>query len=299
MASLRDKTLFVTGASRGIGLAIALRAAADGANVAIVAKTQEPHPKLEGTVETAAAAVEHAGGNALALPCDIRFEDQIEEAVAATVDAFGGIDICVNNASALSLGRLDETAQKRFDLMVSVNARGTFLTTKACLPHLRQAENPHVLVLSPPLDLQPKWFAGHIAYSISKYGMSLVVLGLAEELKESGIAVNALWPRTTIATAAIRNILGGETVMQMSRRPEIVADAAYLVLKQPARNFTGQFLIDDTFLFEAGGVTDFDKYAVEPGVPLAPDFFVPEDRPPPPGVVIAHDLELVQGPTRQ
>jgi len=292
VAALRDKTLFITGASRGIGLAIALRAAADGANVAIVAKTQEPNPKLEGTVETAASAVEKAGGNALSIPCDIRFEDQIEAAVAATCDAFGGIDICINNASALSLGRIEETSQKRFDLMMSVNARGTFLTTKACLPHLKQAENPHVLVISPPLDLKPHWFAGHVAYSISKYGMSLVVLGLAEEFKPNGIAVNALWPRTTIATAAIRNILGGEEVMRMSRRPEIVADAAYLALRQPSKTFTGQFLIDDTFLYEMGGVRDFEKYAVEPGVPLAPDFFVPADSPPPPGIIIADDLEL-------
>jgi citronellol/citronellal dehydrogenase len=292
MAGLKGKTLFITGASRGIGLAIAKRAAADGANVAIVAKTQEPHPKLEGTVETAAAEVEAAGGKALAVPCDIRFEDQVEQAVAATVQAFGGIDICVNNASALSLSALDATTMKRFDLMTSINTRGSFLVTKTCLPYLRRSENAHVLMLSPPLDIEPKWFAGHVAYSIAKYGMSMCVLGLAEELKRHRIAVNALWPRTTIATAAIRNVLGGEAVIRMSRTPAIVADAAYLVFAQPAASFTGRFLIDDTFLFEHGGITDFTPYSVEPGVPLAPDFFVPADCPPPPGVIIAEGLTL-------
>jgi citronellol/citronellal dehydrogenase len=292
MAGLKGKTLFITGASRGIGLAIAKRAAADGANVAIVAKTQEPHPKLEGTVETAAAEVEAAGGKALAVPCDIRFEDQVEQAVAATVQAFGGIDICVNNASALSLSALDATTMKRFDLMTSINTRGSFLVTKTCLPYLRRSDNAHVLMLSPPLDIEPKWFAGHVAYSIAKYGMSMCVLGLAEELKRHRIAVNALWPRTTIATAAIRNVLGGEAVIRMSRTPAIVADAAYLVFAQPAASFTGRFLIDDTFLFEHGGITDFTPYSVEPGVPLAPDFFVPADCPPPPGVIIAEGLTL-------
>jgi citronellol/citronellal dehydrogenase len=291
MAGLQGKTLFVTGASRGIGLAIAKRAARDGANVAIAAKTQEPHPKLEGTVETAAAEIEAAGGRALALPCDIRFEDQVAQAVAAAVETFGGIDICINNASALSLSRIEETSLKRFDLMLGVNTRGTFLVTKTCLPHLRKAANPHVLMLSPPLDLKPDWFAGHLAYSIAKYGMSLCVLGLAEELKGDGIAINALWPRTTIATAAVRNILGGESVVRMSRTPEIVADAAHLVFQQP-KTFTGNFLIDDSFLYEVGGVRDFAAYSVVPGTPLAPDFFVPADRPPPPGVVIAEGLEL-------
>jgi citronellol/citronellal dehydrogenase len=287
VGELAGKTLFVTGASRGIGLAIAKRAARDGANVAVVAKTQEPHPKLEGTIETAAAEIEAAGGRALALPCDIRFEDEVERAVAATVEAFGGIDICVNNASALSLSPIEDTSMKRFDLMLGVNTRGTFLVTKSCLPHLRKAENPHVLMLSPPLDMKPQWFAGHVAYSIAKYGMSLVVLGLAEELKGDGIAVNALWPRTTIATAAIRNILGGDEVVRMSRTPDILADAAHLALSQEARTFTGNFLIDDSFLYEAGGVRDFERYSVVPGTALAPDFFVPADRPPPPGVVIA------------
>ncbi len=292
MAELKGKTLFITGASRGIGLAIALRAARDGANIAIAAKTQEPHPKLEGTIETAAQQVEQAGGRALALACDIRFEDQVQDAVARTVKTFGGIDICVNNASALSLSTIEETTLKRFDLMLGVNTRGAFLVTKACLPFLRQASNPHVLMLSPPLDLAPKWFAGHVAYSIAKYGMSLCVLGFAEELKEDGIAVNALWPRTTIATAAIKNILGGEKVMRMSRTKDIVADAAHLVLRQPANSFTGNFLIDDTVLHEMGGVTNFSQYSVDPAMPLAPDFFVPENCPPPPGVTIAPISDL-------
>jgi citronellol/citronellal dehydrogenase len=290
VAELAGKTLLISGASRGIGLAIAKRAARDGANVALIAKTQEPHPKLEGTLETAAAEVQAAGGRALALPCDIRFEEEITRAVEATVAVFGGIDICVNNASALSLSPLETTPAKRIDLVLGVNTRGTLLVTKACLPHLRKAENPHVLVLSPPLSLKPEWFAGRVAYAIAKYGMSLAVLGLAEELKADGIAVNALWPRTTIATAAIRNILGGEAVVRMSRKPEIVADAAHLVFRQPARSFSGNFLIDDSFLYEAGGVRDFAAYSVEPGTPLAPDFFVPDDPAPPPGVVIADAL---------
>jgi citronellol/citronellal dehydrogenase len=287
VADLKGKTLFVTGASRGIGLAIAKRAARDGANIAVVAKTQEPHPKLEGTVETAAHEIEATGGRALALPCDIRFEEEVERAVAATVATFGGIDICVNNASAVSLSSVGDTTMKRFDLMQGINARGTFLVTKACLPHLRKAANPHVLMLSPPLDLEPQWFAGHAAYAIAKFGMSLCVFGFAEEFKGDGIAVNALWPRTTIATSAIRNVLGGEAVVRMSRTPDIVADAACLVFLKPSRSFTGNFLIDDSFLYEEGAVRDFVVYSVEPGVPLAPDFFVPADPPPPPGVNIA------------
>ena len=287
MAGLKGKTLFITGASRGIGLAIAKRAARDGASIAVVAKTQEPHPKLEGTIETAAAEIEAAGGRALALACDIRFEEEVERAVAATVAAFGGIDMCVNNASAVSLGSLGDTTMKRFDLMQGINARGTFLVTKACLPHLKKAANPHVLMLSPPLYLKPEWFAEHVAYAMAKFGMSLCVLGFAEELRGEGIAVNALWPRTTIATAAIRNVLGGEAVVRMSRTPDIVADAAYLVLSKPARGFTGHFLIDDSFLYAEGGVRDFSPYSVVPGAPLAPDFFVPADPPPPPGVVVA------------
>ncbi len=292
MAGLSGKTLFITGASRGIGLAIAKRAARDGANVALIAKTQEPHPKLEGTIHSAAAEVVAASGRALALPCDIRFEEEIARAVAATVDAFGGIDICVNNASALSLSPIEATTGKRLDLMLGVNTRGTLLVTKACVPHLRKAENPHVLMLAPPPTLKPEWFAGNVGYAIAKYGMSLAVLGLAEELKGDGIAVNALWPRTTNATAAIRNVLGGEAVVRMSRKPDIVADAAHLVFQQPARSFSGRFLIDDSFLYEAGGVTDFAPYSVEPGTPLAPDFFVPDTPPPPPGVIIATHLKL-------
>jgi citronellol/citronellal dehydrogenase len=287
MTSLKDKTLFVTGASRGIGLAIALRAARDGANVAIAAKTSDPNPKLEGTIHSAAAAIEQAGGRALPLACDVRDEGQVRDAVAKAVAAFGGIDICVNNASAISLTPIEATDPKRFDLMFGINTRGTFVTTQACLPHLKKAANPHVLMMSPPLDMKPQWFAGHVAYSIAKYGMSLCVLGLAEELRGDGVAVNALWPRTTIATAAIKNILGGDKLMRMSRTPEILADAAHLLFCQPSRNFTGQYLIDDTFLHKVGGVTDFERYRVDPAMPLAPDFFVPADSVPPPGVKLA------------
>jgi citronellol/citronellal dehydrogenase len=287
MATLSGKTLLVTGASRGIGLAIALRAARDGANVALLAKTAAPNPKLPGTIHTAAAEIEAAGGTALPIQCDIRFEDQIEAAVAATVARFGGIDICVNNASAIALTTLDKTDLKRADLMWQINARGTLATTKACLPHLRRSANPHVLMLSPPLDMNPRWFSGNVAYSIAKYGMSLAVLGLADELAADGIAVNALWPRTTIATAAVGNLLGGDAVLRMSRTPAILADAAHLVFCQPARSFTGRFLIDDTFLHEVGGVIDFESYRVDPSVELTPDFFVPAGIPAPPGVTVA------------
>lgn len=292
MALLKGKTLFVTGASRGIGLAIAKRAAKDGANVAIAAKTDAPNPKLEGTIHSAAQEIEAAGGTALPISCDIRNEDEVASAVAQTVERFGGIDICVNNASAISLTPIGKTELKRFDLMFAVNTRGSFLTTKACLPHLKRAENPHVLMLSPPLDMSPKWFSGHVAYSIAKYGMSLCVLGLADELKPEGIAVNALWPRSTIATAAVKNILGGDKLMRMSRTPDIVADAAHLIFTQPAKKFTGHFLIDDTFLYETGGVSDFEAYRVDRSMPLAPDFFVPADSKPPPGVQIARLSEL-------
>ncbi len=287
MAGLQGKTLFITGASRGIGLAIGLRAARDGANVAIAAKTAEPHPKLEGTIYTAAEEIEKAGGKALPLVCDIREEEQVRDAVAKAAATFGGIDICVNNASAISLTPIEKTDPKRFDLMFGVNTRGTFVTTQACLPFLEKADNPHVLMLSPPLDMKPQWFSGHVAYSIAKYGMSLVVLGLAEELKAKGIAVNALWPRSTIATAAIQNILGGDKLMRMSRSPEILADAAHLVFTQPAKGFSGHFLIDDSFLHTVGGVTDFERYRLDPSMPLAPDFFVPSDNRPPPGVELA------------
>ena len=288
MTSLKGKTLFITGASRGIGLAIALRAARDGANVAIAAKTAEPHPKLEGTIHTAAAEIEKAGGKALPLTCDIRYEEQVEAAVAKTAETFGGIDICVNNASAISLTPIDQQDFKRFDLMFGINTRGTLLTSKVCLPLLRKSANPHILMLSPPLDMQAKWFAGHVAYSIAKYGMSLSVLGLSEELRKDGVAVNALWPRTTIATAALANIPGGgDKLSRMSRSPEILADAAHMIFTQPSKSFTGNFLIDDTFLHKMGGVTDFEKYRLDPSIPLAPDFFVPADSVPPPGVQLA------------
>jgi citronellol/citronellal dehydrogenase len=292
MASLKGKTLFVTGASRVIGLAIAKRAARDGANIASVAKTSNPNPKLEGTIHSAAKQVEDAGGKALAIACDIREEEEVQRAVEQTVAAFGGIDICVNNASAISLTPIEQTEMKRLDLMCAVNARGTFLVSKTCLPHLKKAKNPHILTISPPLDMKPEWFSGHVAYSIAKYGMSLCVLGLADELKKDGIAVNALWPRTTIATAAVRNILGGDKLMRMSRSPEIVADAAHLIFQQPAKTFSGNFLIDDTFLYSVGGVTDFENYRVDPSMPLAPDFFVPAKSKPPPGVKIARLSEL-------
>jgi citronellol/citronellal dehydrogenase len=286
MANLRGKTLFITGASRGIGLAIGLRAARDGANIAIAAKTADPHPKLPGTVYTAAREIETAGGHALPFVCDIRFEDQVQAAVAKAVETYGGIDICVNNASAISLPPTEQTELKRFDLMWAINTRGTFLVSKTCIPHLRNAENPHILMLSPPLDMKAKWFERHLAYSIAKYGMSLCVLGLTAELKSDGIAVNALWPRTTIATAAVNNLLGGDALMGRSRTPEILADAAHLIFTQPAKTFTGHFLIDDTFLHEVGGVTDFERYRVDPTAELAPDFFVPDDSRPPPGVRI-------------
>lgn len=292
MVSLKDKTLFITGGSRGIGLAIAKRAARDGARIAIAAKTSEPHPKLEGTIHSAAKEIRDAGGTALPIVCDIRDEEQVERAIGLTVSTFGGIDVCINNASAISLTNTDKTDMKRFDLMLGINTRGTFLVSKMCLPHLRRSSNPHILMMSPPLDMHPRWFGGHVAYSIAKYGMSLCVLGMAEELKKDGIAVNALWPRTTIATAAIKNVLGGDKLMRMSRTPEILADAAYLIFSQPSKSFTGNFLIDDTFMHSVGGVADFEKYRVDPSIPLAPDFFVPADSKPPPGVKIARLSEL-------
>ncbi len=278
--SLKGKTLFITGASRGIGLAIALRAAKDGANIAIAAKTTKPHPKLEGTIFTAAEAIESAGGQALPLAVDIRDEEAVLDAANKTAETFGGIDIVVNNASAISLTKTPDTAMKRFDLMHEINARGTYLVTKAALPHLEKAANPHVLMLSPPLDMHERWFAPHLAYSLAKFGMSLCVLGFAGEFRDRGIAVNALWPRTTIATAAIKNLLGGDAMMRASRTPEILADAAYLVFQKPARDFTGHFLIDDTFL-ASEGVGDLDRYRVDPSVALQPDFFVPADSKPP------------------
>jgi len=281
--SLKGKTLFITGASRGIGLAIALRAAKDGANVAIAAKTAEPHPKLPGTIYTAAEDIEKAGGKALPLLCDIRFEEQVQDAVDKTVAKFGGIDICVNNASAIQLTGTLQTDMKRYDLMNGVNARGTYLTSRLCIPHLKRAANPHVLMLSPPLDMSAKWFRGHTAYTMAKFGMSMCVLGMAAEFADDGIAFNALWPRTGIATAAIRNALAGDEGMRHCRTPDILADAAYLVFNKNARDFTGHFLIDDTFL-ASEGVTDFDQYRVDPTKNLMPDFFVPDNMSPPEGV---------------
>jgi len=283
MAGLAGKTLFITGASRGIGLAIALRAARDGANIAIAAKTAEPHAKLPGTIFTAAKEIEAAGGKALPLMVDVREEAQVAEALAKTAAQFGGIDIVVNNASAIALGGSQQIEMKRFDLMQQINARGAYMTTKLAVPYLAKAANPHVLMLSPPLDMKEKWFAAHTAYSMAKFGMSLAVLGLAGELRSAGIAVNALWPRTTIATAAVNNLLGGEKLMRASRKPEIMADAAHAIFMTPSRELTGRFLIDDVFLSE-NGVSDFDVYRVDPTSPLAPDFFVPEDTPVPAGM---------------
>ena len=283
--SLAGKTLFITGASRGIGLAIALRAARDGANIAIAAKTEKPHPKLPGTIYTAADEIERAGGKALPLVLDVRDDAMVKAALAQTADRFGGIDIVINNASAIALTPVADTDMKRFDLMHQINARGTFVVSKWAIGYLEQAANPHILMLSPPLDMKEKWFAPHTAYSMAKFGMSLVVLGLAGELRPKGIAVNALWPRTVIATAAVQNLLGGDAMMRRARKPEIVADAAYAIFAKPAREFTGRFLIDDSFLAE-NGVRDFDRYRVNPEETLAPDFFVPDDPPPPPGVSV-------------
>ena len=284
--SLKRKTLFITGASRGIGLAVALRAAKDGANIAIAAKTAEPHPKLKGTIHTAAAEIEAAGGKALPLMVDVREEMQVAEAMKKTAATFGGIDIVVNNASAIQLTRSTETDMRRFDLMHQINTRGTFVVSKHAIPFLEKAANPHILMLSPPLDMQERWFAPHTAYTMAKFGMSLVVLGLAGELRQRGIAVNALWPRTTIATAAVENLLGGEALMRRSRTPAILADAAYKIFHKPSRQFSGNFLVDDTFL--AGeGETDFDKYRVDPSQTLQVDFFVPDSIPAPKGVSLA------------
>jgi citronellol/citronellal dehydrogenase len=284
--SLKGKTLFITGASRGIGLAIALRAAQDGANVAVAAKTADPHPKLPGTIYSAANEIEKAGGKALPVMCDIRFEDQVLAAVEKTVAAFGGIDICVNNASAISLTGTLQTDMKRYDLMNQINARGTYLVSRTCIPHLKRAANPHVLMLSPPLDMAAKWFRGHTAYTMAKFGMSMCVLGMAAEFADEGIAFNALWPRTGIATAAIRNALAGDEGMLRCRTPDILADAAYVIFNKRAKDFTGNFLIDDSFL-AANGVTDFDKYRVDASKSLMPDFFVPDSMPPPQGVSLA------------
>ena len=271
--SLRGKTLFITGASRGIGLAIGLRAARDGANVAIAAKTAEPNPKLEGTVFTAAEQINQAGGKGLPLVCDIRFEDQIAAAVKTCAETFGGIDILINNASAISLTSTEQTPMKRYDLMHQINTRGTFACSQAVLPYLKKAANPHILNLSPPLNMEERWFAPHVAYTMAKFGMSMCVLGMAGEFRRDGIAVNALWPRTTIATAAVKNLLGGDAAMRGSRTPAIMGDAAYVILTKPSREFTGKFCIDDEILL-AAGKTDLSEYAVDPNAQLLPDFFI-------------------------
>lgn len=289
MHSLRGKTVFVSGGSRGIGLEIACHLARAGAQVAIAAKTAEPHPKLPGTIYTAAAQIEAEGGACLPLQVDIRDQAQVQAAVAQVTAHFGGIDILLNNASAIALTDTPATSMQRFDLMFAVNVRGTYLCTQTCLPQLKLAaargRNPHVLTLAPPLHMQARWFAPHLAYTMAKYGMSMCVLGHAAEFRSSGIAVNALWPRTTIATSAIRFLLGGDEVARRSRTPDIMAEAAMRIFAKPAASFTGRFLIDDTFL-AAEGVTDFDRYRIDPSVPLAPDFFVPADIPPPPGVTL-------------
>ncbi|MBF5042941.1 NAD(P)-dependent oxidoreductase [Aggregicoccus sp. 17bor-14] len=273
MSTLRGKTLFITGASRGIGKAIALRAARDGANIVIAAKTTEPHPKLPGTIYTAAEEIERAGGKALPCVVDIRSEEQIQAAVARAVETFGGIDILVNNASAISLTGTLDTPLKRFDLMHGINTRGTFACSQACIPHLKRSSNPHILNNSPPLNMEARWFAPHVAYTMAKFGMSMCVLGMAEELRSDGIAVNALWPRTVIATAAVQNLLGGDDTIKGCRLPEIMADAAYAILTRPSRSFTGNFCIDEDVL-RSEGVTDFSKYQAVPGAELLPDYFL-------------------------
>ncbi len=288
--SLAGRTLFITGASRGIGLAIALKAARQGANIAIAAKTSTPNPKLPGTIYTAADEIEKAGGQALPLAVDVREETMVRNAIAKTVSHFGRLDIVVNNASAISLSTVEHTEMRRYDLMQQVNARGAFLVSKYAIPHLMRGENPHILMISPPLDMQEKWFAPATAYAMAKFGMSLVALGLAGELRPKAIAVNTLWPRTTIATSAIKNLLGGDRMMRRSRSPEIMAEAACRIFQKPAYIFSGNFLIDDSFL-AAEGVTDFDQYRIDPSQALAVDFFVPAEPPPPKSV----SLEPVAG----
>lgn len=273
MSTLKGKTLFITGASRGIGLAIGLRAARDGANVVIAAKTTEPHPKLPGTIYTAAEDIEKAGGKALACVVDVREEAQVQEAVKKAVEKFGGLDILVNNASAISLTGTLDTPMKRYDLMHQINTRGTYLCSQVALPYLLKASNPHILNLSPPLNMEEKWFAPHVAYTMAKFGMSMCVLGMAGEFRGRGVAVNALWPRTAIATSAVQNLLGGDQIVAASRKVEIMADAAHWIFTQPSRECTGNFFIDDDVLIKSG-VTDLDQYAVTPGAALAPDFFV-------------------------
>ena len=273
MSDLKNKTMFISGGSRGIGLAIAKRAAQDGANIVIAAKTAEPHPKLPGTIYTAAEEIEEAGGKALPCVCDIRDEKAVQAAVKAGAEKFGGIDICINNASAISLTPTLQTPMHRFDLMHQINTRGTFLVSKTCLPYLLEADNPHILNLAPPLNMVEKWFSNHVAYTMAKYGMSMCVLGMAGEFRKQGVAVNALWPRTAIATAAVKNLLGGDEMIKRSRKPEIMADAAHYILTQASREFTGNFCIDDEIM-ERAGVTDLSPYAVDPSQNLMPDFFV-------------------------
>jgi citronellol/citronellal dehydrogenase len=273
MGALKGKTLFITGGSRGIGKAIGVRAARDGANVVVAAKTSEPHPKLPGTIYSAAEEIEKAGGRALACVVDVRSEEQIQAAVEAAVAKFGGIDILVNNASAIHLTGTTSTPMKRYDLMHQINTRGTYACSQACIPHLLEASNPHVLNLSPPLDMAEKWFAPHVAYTMAKFGMSMCVLGMAGEFRSAGVAFNALWPRTVIATAAVQNLLGGDLTIRGSRSPEIMADAAYAIVTRPSRECTGNFFIDDDVI-RSTGVTDLSKYQMVAGAELIPDFFV-------------------------
>ncbi|MCB0866635.1 MAG: NAD(P)-dependent oxidoreductase [Solirubrobacterales bacterium] len=277
--SLAGKTMIISGGSRGIGLEIALKAAADGANVALIAKTDQPHPKLEGTIHTAAAAIEEAGGTALPILGDIREEERVIAAVAEAADRFGGIDICVNNASAINISGTEQTPMKRYDLMQDINARGTFLLSKTCIPHLREAENPHVLTLSPPLSFEPRWAQHHVAYTIAKYGMSLCTLGMAAEFAEEGIAFNSLWPRTIVATAAVQNLLGGDEAMKRARTPAVYADAAYAILNRPSRECTGNFYLCEDVLAEEG-VTDFSIYSAVEGAEPQVDLYVDEVNPP-------------------
>ncbi len=273
MADLSGKTLFITGASRGIGKAIAIRAARDGASIVVAAKTDKPHPKLAGTVHTAVQEIEAAGGRGLACITDIRFEDQVKVAVDRAVDTFGGIDILVNNASAISLSGTLDTSLKRFDLMHSVNVRGTYLVSQTCLPHLLKSSNPHILNIAPPLNMEERWFAPHVAYTMSKYGMSMCVLGMAGELREEGVAVNALWPRTAIATAAVQNLLGGAEAVRHCRKPEIMADASHVILVRDSSQCSGNFFVDDQVL-QSAGVSDLSQYAIDPEAELMPDFFL-------------------------
>ena len=276
MENLSGKTLFISGASRGIGLAIAKRAARDGANIVIAAKTKEPHPRLPGTIYTAAEEIESSGGKALPLIVDVRFEDQVEAAIEATISKFGGLDILINNASAINLSDTDSLSMKNYDLMHSINTRGTFLCSKKAVPYLKKSENPHVINLSPPLNMETRWFQNHVGYTMAKFGMSMCVLGMHSEYKRFGIAFNALWPRTAIATAAVANHLGGEVMMAKSRTPEIMADAAYIIMKRDSKKFTGNFCIDDEIL-NSEGITDLVKYQVDQNLDisdLVPDFFI-------------------------